>query len=315
MIRCRRSACIAPICSSCSRILSEMRSSTAAGIGVLGCMSRLNGMVTIGSLRSPTMESVLLPIIRRRSSDSSSVYIRMMNTQELGLGWRSAGELSTAITGGSGSNPNWEKDQPSASASRSEKSPPKVPYILIVEDNEADAFLIRRAIEGAGLDAKFHVIRDGEQAIRYIDLADGIDSVEVPDLVILDINLPKRPGGAVLRHMRNSHSCANALLGFIAFVFQNGCFCFTANGTCRTIERLDRRIGQRRDATRAPIQARNGWRPHGRRLGQPATPSKDGRIFVQTMGSTSSVSLRRRIFRFRLSSSRVTAISTCRYER
>ena len=64
-------------------------------------------------------------------------------------------------------------------------------------------------------------------------------------------------------------------------------FCFTANGTCRTIERPDRRIGQRRDATRAPIQARNGWRPHGRRLGQPASPSKDGRNFVQTMGSTS----------------------------
>src|SRR5579864_753143 len=64
-------------------------------------------------------------------------------------------------------------------------------------------------------------------------------------------------------------------------------FLFTANGTCRTIEMLDRKIGQRRDATRAPIQARNGWRPHGRRLGQPATPSKDGRNFVQTMGSTS----------------------------
>ena len=64
-------------------------------------------------------------------------------------------------------------------------------------------------------------------------------------------------------------------------------FCFTRNGTCRTIEMLDRRIGQRRDATRAPIQARNGWRPSGRRPGQPAAPSKNGRIFVQPMGSTS----------------------------
>jgi hypothetical protein len=66
-------------------------------------------------------------------------------------------------------------------------------------------------------------------------------------------------------------------------------FLFTATGTCRTIEMLDRNIGQRRDATRAPIQARNGWRPYGRRLGQPATPSKDGRNFVQTMGSTSEL--------------------------
>src|ERR1700694_4427214 len=41
-------------------------------------------------------------------------------------------------------------------------------------------------------------------------------------------------------------------------------FLFTENSTCRTIEMLDRRIGQRRDATRAPIQARNGWRACGR---------------------------------------------------
>ena len=66
-------------------------------------------------------------------------------------------------------------------------------------------------------------------------------------------------------------------------------FFFTANGTCRTIEMLDRNIGQRRDATRAPIQARNGWRPHGRRLGQPAAPSKDRRFFVQTTRTTSEI--------------------------
>src|ERR1700733_15859955 len=58
-------------------------------------------------------------------------------------------------------------------------------------------------------------------------------------------------------------------------------FCFTVNGTCRTIERLDRKVGQRRDATREPIQVRNGWGPHGRRLGQqPAARSKDCRFFV-----------------------------------
>jgi hypothetical protein len=35
---------------------------------------------------------------------------------------------------------------------------------------------------------------------------------------------------------------------------------------CRTMEKLDRRIGQRRDATRAPSQARSGWRSSGRLL-------------------------------------------------
>ena len=41
-------------------------------------------------------------------------------------------------------------------------------------------------------------------------------------------------------------------------------FRFTRNGTCRTIDLLARRIGLRRDATRAPMQVRNGWRPQGR---------------------------------------------------
>jgi hypothetical protein len=51
-------------------------------------------------------------------------------------------------------------------------------------------------------------------------------------------------------------------------------FFFSGSSTCRTMERLDRRVGQRRDATRAPNQARNGWRPHGRLPGQPASPDK-----------------------------------------
>ena len=66
-------------------------------------------------------------------------------------------------------------------------------------------------------------------------------------------------------------------------------FFFNAKGTSPTIEMIDRNIGQRRDATRAPIQARNGWRPHGRRLGQPAAPSKDRRFFVQTTRTTSDI--------------------------
>jgi hypothetical protein len=56
---------------------------------------------------------------------------------------------------------------------------------------------------------------------------------------------------------------------------------------CRTLEVLARGTGLRGDATRAPMQARNRWRLHRRRLTQPASPSKDDRFRVQTMGSTS----------------------------
>src|SRR6266700_6975586 len=61
-------------------------------------------------------------------------------------------------------------------------------------------------------------------------------------------------------------------------------FLFTRNGTCRTIEMLDRRIGPRRDATPAPIQARNGWRPPGRLLITPSHHLKDGQIFSNLWG-------------------------------
>jgi hypothetical protein len=56
-----------------------------------------------------------------------------------------------------------------------------------------------------------------------------------------------------------------------------------------TIEELDRKIGQRWDATRAPTQARNGWRLRAASVDLPA-PNKNGRKTVQRMGSTSAES-------------------------
>jgi len=91
-------------------------------------------------------------------------------------------------------------------------SPPARDHVLIVEDNEADLFLIREAIEGQGLGLAIHVVRDGEQAIQYIDRADTDALTPRPSLVILDINLPRRQGGDVLRHMRQSTRCGDALV-------------------------------------------------------------------------------------------------------
>lgn len=81
-----------------------------------------------------------------------------------------------------------------------------------MEDNEADVFLIREAIESKKLPVALHVVRDGEQAVRYFDRADSDLSVPCPSMVILDINLPKKQGSEVLKHMRRSRRCANALI-------------------------------------------------------------------------------------------------------
>src|SRR5271169_4543933 len=65
-------------------------------------------------------------------------------------------------------------------------------------------------------------------------------------------------------------------------------FGFTQTDACHTIDLLARRTGLSRDGTRAPMQVRNGWRPHGRLLDQqPAALSKDCRFFVQPTRTTS----------------------------
>jgi chemotaxis family two-component system response regulator Rcp1 len=114
--------------------------------------------------------------------------------------------------GGSGWNPSPEKDRPSASPSRSEEQTGKSRPILIVEDNPADVFLIRRAIEAANVYADLQVVHDGEQAIRFFDEVDGDITAPCPALVILDINLPRKHGGEVLQHMRGTRRCGGALV-------------------------------------------------------------------------------------------------------
>jgi chemotaxis family two-component system response regulator Rcp1 len=81
-----------------------------------------------------------------------------------------------------------------------------------VEDNSADVFLIRAAIAGANIHADLHVVKDGEQAVRFLDEADGDDAAPSPALVILDINLPRKHGGEVLQHMRKSRRSFAALV-------------------------------------------------------------------------------------------------------
>jgi CheY-like chemotaxis protein len=135
-----------------------------------------------------------------------------MNTQGPVLAWPSADESWIGTVGGSGSNPNSEKDQPSALRSPADETAGKRRLILIVEDNAADALLIRRAIKAADLDVDVHVARDGEQAIMFFDKADVDNEAPCPSVVLLDINLPRKQGSEVLRHMRKSPRCGKVLV-------------------------------------------------------------------------------------------------------
>lgn len=79
--------------------------------------------------------------------------------------------------------------------------------ILVIEDNRADVFLIREAITHAGIPSDLEWLEDGEKAIDFIAQKDSNDET-TPDLILLDLNLPKRTGHEVLRYIRNSRRCA-----------------------------------------------------------------------------------------------------------
>lgn len=80
--------------------------------------------------------------------------------------------------------------------------------ILLAEDNRGDVGLILHALQEYQVDHELLVVDDGEKAIKYIELAECDDSIRCPDLILLDLNLPKKDGEQVLTRVRISHKCA-----------------------------------------------------------------------------------------------------------
>ena len=76
--------------------------------------------------------------------------------------------------------------------------------ILVVEDNEADVFMLRRALKKAGLGFELTVIEDGAEAIDFVTNPAEHAQHPIPDLAVLDLNLPKNTGIEVLEVIRRS---------------------------------------------------------------------------------------------------------------
>ncbi|MFN0103301.1 MAG: response regulator [Bryobacteraceae bacterium] len=81
--------------------------------------------------------------------------------------------------------------------------------ILLVEDNAADVYLFRKALAGAGLNFELTVITDGAEALAFVRREGKYAESPVPDLAILDLNMPKHDGADVLEAMRQSSHLAN----------------------------------------------------------------------------------------------------------
>lgn len=77
-------------------------------------------------------------------------------------------------------------------------------HILLVEDNEGDILLIKEAFEEGKVINKISVVKDGEKAIRFLNQEEKFTDLPVPDLIILDVNLPRKSGHEVLTHIKES---------------------------------------------------------------------------------------------------------------
>lgn len=70
--------------------------------------------------------------------------------------------------------------------------------ILLVEDNEGDVRLTREALKEGRIRNRLHVASDGEQALAFLRREEGYVDAPRPDLVLLDLNLPRLDGRELL---------------------------------------------------------------------------------------------------------------------
>lgn len=142
----------------------------------------------------------------------SNVFTPLQNIPAVVWGLQSASVLSSGTGDASGwslspdevrhfslCSPEQPQSEPLAAAN--------APRILLIEDNAADIGLVREALEEHNVRCDLTVVTTGERAITLIGEIDS-GSQHLPNLIIVDLNLPKRSGKEVLKQIRMSWRCA-----------------------------------------------------------------------------------------------------------
>ena len=85
----------------------------------------------------------------------------------------------------------------------------KIIKILLVEDNPGDIRLTQEVFKEGKMKNELSVVMDGEEAIAYLKKTGKYKDVTTPDLILLDLNLPKKDGREVLAEIKRDKTLAS----------------------------------------------------------------------------------------------------------
>ena len=97
-----------------------------------------------------------------------------------------------------------------AGTAMSRYAKPEKAYVAIVEDNPGDVFMMEEALREHNLHDAVTVLSNGEEAVSFFDRLEHDLTASCPDIVLLDLNLPKYSGHGVLARIRAGRRCASA---------------------------------------------------------------------------------------------------------
>ena len=78
----------------------------------------------------------------------------------------------------------------------------KLINILLVEDNPGDVRLTQEAFKETNTPSQLHVVNDGVKALAYLKQQEGYTEAVRPDMILLDLNLPRKDGREVLAEIK-----------------------------------------------------------------------------------------------------------------
>jgi CheY-like chemotaxis protein len=80
--------------------------------------------------------------------------------------------------------------------------------LMLVEDNYGDVLLTQEAFKACKISNRLHIARDGEEALKMLRKQPPYEDQVTPDLILLDLNLPRKDGREVLAEIKGARELA-----------------------------------------------------------------------------------------------------------